>query len=137
MTALSPALYKFKKMTENAEFYIRYRDNQAVPIDISYGRGLDKKKPLVTVAHLIEAYQARPGCLLANIDSGLISLHLPDDLEISTLDKDFFASNLKGDTLLGPGTLLSLLALHTLGTNANEPLVIKSKNDCPLGDEGI
>ena len=124
-------------MTENAEFYIRYRDNQPVPIDISYGSGLDKKKPLVTVAHLIEAYKKAVLPLLDGSSLAQLSLHLPDDLDISTHDKDFVASNVKGDTLLGPGTLLSLLALHTLGTNANEPLVIKSKNDCPLGDEGI
>ena len=137
MTALSLALYKFKKMTENAEFYIRYRDNQPVPIDISYGRGLDKKKPLETVAHLIEAYKKAVLPLLDGSSLAQLSLHLPDDLDISTLDKDFVAINVTNNTLLDPGTLLSSLALHTLGTKSKEPLVIKSKLDSVGKIQGI
>ena len=45
---------------ENREFYVKYLDNHAVAIDTSYGRGPDGRLALLTVAHLIGAFQASP-----------------------------------------------------------------------------
>ena len=97
---------------ENTEIYIKYRNNEAVPIDLAYGRGPEKNLPLLTVAHLVAAFQARPGSLLADTDSGLITLY----------------SNTNGvETKLNSWDPLTVLGqTGTLGTN---PLIIRSKND--------
>jgi len=98
---------------ENREFYVKYQNNQAVPIDTAYGRGPQGALPLLTVAHLVAAFQARPGSLLATTDSGLITLHLPDGVAI-------------------PGNTL-LTAIQQEVGSYEQPLIIKSKSDAGQG----
>ena len=58
------------------EFYIKYQNNGVVAIDTAYdAHGRKRDRPLTTVGHLIAAFQHRPGSLLANTDSWLITLH--------------------------------------------------------------
>jgi hypothetical protein len=64
-------------MINNKTFYIRYQENQPVGIETHFNSaGEHRERPLSSVAHLTQAFQARPGSLLANTDSGLITLHL-------------------------------------------------------------
>ena len=69
-----------KKTEEITEYYLQYLDYIPVSIETPYARGLDQNLPIKTVSHLIEAYQARPGSFLASIDSGLITIHPPKDV---------------------------------------------------------
>jgi hypothetical protein len=53
--------------------YIQYKDNSPVSIfteQLAIPQGVDP-----VVGDLVTAFQARPGSLLANTDSGLITLH--------------------------------------------------------------
>lgn len=79
-------------MNENKEFFIRYRTNQLVKIETHYIGENGRNRPLKDVADLVAAFQARPGSLLGNTDSGLITLHLPDGVARSTLQEDCFAA---------------------------------------------
>ena len=108
----------------STEFYIKFLNNSSVPIDTAYGRGPQGTLPLLTVGHLIAAFQTRPGSLLANIDSGLISLHLPHGVDRSSISEACFASSNENDTTLDPGCPLS--ALGFLGSKSKQPLIIKN-----------
>jgi hypothetical protein len=114
---------------ENTEYYIKYLDNGSVPIDTSFGRGPQGILPLLTVAHLVAAFQQRPGSLLANTDSGLITLHLPIGLTRSDsgLGDDCFANVDETDTTLDSGCPLS--SLGSFGSRSKQPLIIRSVND--------
>jgi hypothetical protein len=73
-------------MEQVSEFYVKYLENTPVPIDISYGRGIDKRLPLVTVAHLIAAYQLKSQ--LKETPLELLTLHATeagDALEVDVL----------------------------------------------------
>jgi hypothetical protein len=72
---------------------------------------------------VIAAFQTRPGSLLANIDSGLFTLHLLIGVERSALSEDCFASSNENDTTLDTGCPLS--ALGFLGSKSKQPLIIK------------
>jgi hypothetical protein len=119
-------------MAENREFYVKYLDNQAVAIDTSYGRGPQGSLALLTVAHLIGAFQARPGSLLANTDAGLITLHLPEGTAKDCLEEDCFANVDESDTTLDPGCPLSNFG--SIGAKSKEPLIIKSRNPSLMYD---
>jgi hypothetical protein len=110
---------------KSTELYIKYKGNSAVSVDTSHGRGPQKTLSLSTVSHLIEAFQARRGSLLANTDSGLITLHLPDGVDRTALSEECFEYS--DSEILDPGCLLS--SLGSLGSNSKQPLIIKSKND--------
>ena len=116
---------------EYREFYIKYLDHQPVPIDISYGRGAQGTLPLVTVAHLIGAFQALPNSPLANAFVGDIALHLPYGFERSALSKECFASDDANDITLRSG--LALTQLNELGSDDFHPLIIKSMIDAAQG----
>jgi hypothetical protein len=79
------------------------------------------------------AFQARPGSLLANTDSGLITLHLPDGVSRSAsgVEEEYFASVDDTDTTLDPGCPLS--AVDSLASKSKKPLIIKSDNDSAQG----
>ena len=110
---------------ENTELYIKYRTNAPVPIDTAFGRG-PNSLPLLTVAHLIAAFQALPGSPLATTFVGDLSLHLPDSISRSAcgLGEDCFASVDETDTILDFGCPLS--SLGSLGSKSKQPLIISS-----------
>jgi hypothetical protein len=109
---------------ENTELYIQYLTNQPVPIDKKFGRGPQGDLPLVTVSHVIAAFQTRPGSLLANTDAGLISLELPVGVPRTALSSDCFASSESTGTTLRNG--LELNRLNRLDLDDQHPLIIRS-----------
>ena len=116
-------------MSENRAFWVRYQNNQPVIIETHFNEDNERRRPLQNVSTLIGAFQARPGSLLANTDSGLITLHLPDGVarSASGLGEDCFATVDETDSTLDPGCLLS--DLFVFGSKSKRPLVIKSRND--------
>ena len=112
---------------ENKEYYIKYINNQPVPVNTHYIGEQERKRPLSTIAHLIAAFQ--PNSLLANTPLELLTLHLPDSVQRSAsgLGEDCFATVDENDTTLDTGCPLS--ALGSLGSKSKQPLIIKSKND--------
>jgi hypothetical protein len=70
----------------------------------------------------VGAFQSRPGSLLANTDSGLLSLHLPEGISrgVSGLPEACFAN--QADTTLGTGVSLAALGLY--GSDYRNPLII-------------
>eukprot|EP00842_Homolaphlyctis_polyrhiza_P001903 jgi/Hompol1/2713/HPOL_006138-RA len=97
---------------ETTEIYIKYLDNQPVPIDTAYGRGPQGALPLLTVAHLIAAFQALPNSPLALTFAGDITLHAIDNV---------------AETSYNSWDSLAVLGVH--GKAGTDPLIIKSKND--------
>jgi len=97
---------------ENKEFYIKYEDNQAVKVSTHIdAQRVRRDFPLEDVADLIAAFQSLPGCPLATVFAGDITLHnVVDRVEKSALEPD------------------SPLSAITTGTTAKTALVIKSKN---------
>ena len=63
----------------NKPFFIKYLDNNPVKIQTHYVLGTVRIEHLRDVADLIEAYKSISGSLLANTDSGLISLYSIDN----------------------------------------------------------
>ena len=114
-------------MADNREFYVKYLDNRAVPIDTSYGRGPEGMLALVTVAHLIGAVKQALPSKLGSIDADELTLHLPEGAAKDSLEQDCFAIVDESDTTLDPGCPLSNLG--SIGAKSKEPLIIKSKND--------
>ena len=121
-------------MANNKEFYIKYLDNQIVLIETHFtSNGQKRDRPLSFVSHLIAAFQARPGSLLANTDSGLITIHVPEGTARSALAEDCFASIDETDTTLRPGLALTALTrLNDLVLDDLHPLIIKSRNNIGL-----
>ena len=109
---------------ENKQFYIKYLTNGPVKVETHYIGEKDRRRPLTDVGDLVAAFQARPGSLLANTDSGLITLHLPDSIarSASGLGEDCFANVDETDTTLDTGCSLS--SLGSLGSNSKMPLLI-------------
>jgi hypothetical protein len=77
---------------ENKKFYIKYLTNQPIKVETHFIGEQDRRRPLTDVGDLIGAFQARPGSLLANTDSGLITLHLPEGAAKDSLERDFAAN---------------------------------------------
>ena len=113
-------------MQNQKEFYVKYLNNQPVKIETHFIGEQERRRPLNVVGDLVDAFQARPGSLLANTDSGLITLHLPDGIArpASGLAGNCFSSTDTTDTILDPGCTLS--AIGTCGSNSKQPLIIKS-----------
>jgi hypothetical protein len=111
---------------ENKKFYIKYLTNQPIKVETHHIGEQDRRRPLTDVGDLIGAFQARPGSLLANTDSGLITLHLPEGVAKDSLEQDRFANADETDTTLRPSLVLS--RLNGLGSDDLNPLVIKSTN---------
>lgn len=44
-------------MQNQQEFYVKYRNDQPVPVATAYGRGPAGNLPLTTVAHMVAAYK--------------------------------------------------------------------------------
>jgi hypothetical protein len=118
----------FHKMT--TEFYIKYNDNQPVPIDTAYGRGPQGPLPLLTVGHLVAACVSEPSVKgqlgISQQDYGPFTLHLPDGVARSKLTPDCYATDDSTGTTLRTG--LSLTRLNGLVLDDLHPLIIKSKN---------
>ena len=112
---------------ENYNFYIKYLECYLADINTHFNEGRERKMNLTTVGHLISAFQARRSSLLADTDSGLISLHLPGGVPRSALPEDCFAPSDSTGTTLDIGCPLASLGVY--GLNSREPLIIKSKND--------
>ena len=88
---------------ERRRLFVKYLDYEPVLVPFP-----TENDPLV--AHLIAAFQERPGSLLANTDSGLITLHFVDNgVEITYNSWDPL-------TILGEN-----------GTNGANPLIIKAR----------
>ena len=107
----------------NVNFYVKYLNNQPVKISthITSSR-VTREYPLQDVGDLIEAFQARPGSLLASTDSGLLTLHLPDGAGRSALVEDCFAVTDSTGTTLRSG--LALTQLNGIGSDDLHPLII-------------
>jgi hypothetical protein len=113
---------------ENKQFFIKYLANQPIKVETHIDTQRKRREfPLTDVGDLIGAFQARQGSLLANTDSGLITLHLPEGVAKDSLDQDWFATVDETDTILRPGLVLS--RLNGLALDDRSPLVIKSRND--------
>ena len=99
---------------ENKAFYIKYLDYQPVGLKTHILNTITFEwiQIITTVGDLIAAYQARPGSLLANTDSSLITLHFISNGEETTYNSWDPLSQL-GDN----------------GTTGPNPLIIKSSND--------
>jgi len=115
---------------ENNQYYIKYLTNGPVgckthTLIMTTGLWV---QTLFTVGDLIAAFQQRPGSLLSNTDSGLISLHLPDGIarSASGLGEDCFANVDSTDITLDSGCPLS--SLGAFGSKSKQPLIIKSNN---------
>jgi len=103
---------------QNKTFYVKYLNNQAVPVHTNFVDSQTVRLlPLSTVADLIAAFQARPGSLLASVDSGLITLH--------TSETD--------ETALEPDQPLSNMAS---GNTAKTALIIKYNSDAGSNNNG-
>jgi hypothetical protein len=111
---------------QNQEFYVKYKENQAVPIDTAYGRGPQGTLPLVTVAHLVAAVKQALPSKLGAIDPDELTLHLPNGVLRNALEEGCFADTDSTSTTLRTGLALSRLA--NIGLDDSRPLVIKVKN---------
>ena len=98
----------------NIEFYVKYLENQPVPIDTAFGRGPQGILPLITVAHLVAAAVTEPtrGLLGLPKEYGSLTLHSSENGELGPA--------------LRPG--LPLVEV-TVGRTDDNPLVICSAND--------
>jgi len=106
-------------MSDNRTFWVKYREYRPVKIKTQFI--VDKTgrvEYLSDVADLIEAYQSRRGSSLANVDSGLISVHIGNN-------NDLIIGNISEPALPG-STLLNSL---TAGITEDTPLIIKANVD--------
>ena len=116
---------QLKIKMDNKEFYVKYLQNQPVPIETAFtSLGEMRKRPLSTVAHLVAAVKQALPSKLGAIDLDELTLHLPEGIDRSTLSEDCFAYIDSNDTSLDPGCPLSVLC--SLGSNSKEPLVLRS-----------
>ena len=101
---------------ENIEFYVKYQNCDSVSIETHYNAELlPRPFPLSTVCHLIYAYQFRPGSILANTDSAMLSLRFVKNGDLSDP--------------LRPGLLLKdLILIDASNGTFDNPLVIKKSN---------
>jgi hypothetical protein len=112
------------------QFFVRYLDSIPIKVDTHINEQRTRREfPLEDVADLIGVFQARLGSLLANTDSGLITIHLPANTSRSEsgLQDSSFISQDSFSTSIHPS--LRLCSLGGLGSNYNHPLLIKSLND--------
>ena len=91
----------------NLKFWIQYQNKNPWPIETHFIGEQERKRPLEDVASLIYAYQFRPGSILANTDSAMLSLRSVKNGDLSDP--------------LRPGLLLKDL---TDGLTDDKPLVI-------------
>src|SRR6478736_4012344 len=106
-------------MSDNRTFWVKYREYSPVPIETHFfSDGSSRNRHLLNVAHLIEAYQSRRGSSLANVDSGLISVHTGNN-------NDLIIGDISEPALPG-STLLNSL---TAGITEDTPLIIKANVD--------
>ena len=117
---------------ENKEFYLKYQENPAFMVRTHILDKISFKwvQTIDNVGDLIAAYFSRtPPNELAQF-----TLHLPDGVPSSALDKDCFTSTDSTCTpALRPG--LKLEQLGAFGTDDSRPLVLRSLNDTITMDE--
>jgi len=106
---------------ENQTFYVKFLDFEPVLIETHFNGEEERRRPLSLVAHLISAFQNRPGSVLANTDSGCLTLHLPENISKHSVPLEWFSS--QDETSLDISCQLS--ALGEFGTTAKQPLIIK------------
>ena len=114
-------------MSDNRTFWVKYREYSPVPIETHFfSDGSSRNRHLLNVAHLIEAYQSRRGSSLANVDSGLISVHIGNN-------NDLIIGN-SSDAL----EVDSPLAELNSGNTAKTALIIKTNvDDMEVDKKGI
>eukprot|EP00835_Amoeboradix_gromovi_P001360 NODE_60_length_25605_cov_0.732377.p9 type:complete len:267 gc:universal NODE_60_length_25605_cov_0.732377:12163-11363(-) len=101
-------------MTENREFYVKYKDNQAVKIETHYTGENTRKRALRDVADLIKATTVEPTRRLLDLPEQFRSLtlhYIEDGMESAPLEPDFPLTAVK------------------YGATAKTALIVKSKND--------
>ena len=104
------SLLFFSSMDNNRLIYIRYGDNQPVKVETHFVGEHERRRPLLDVADLIGAFQSLPGCPLATVFAGDITLHeVVNGVESEALRPGRALSDVKG------------------GMTDNDPLIIKSK----------
>lgn len=111
--------------------YIQYKNNAAVHIYTQTLPIPQGEQP--TIGDLVAAYKTAVTPLLANTDSGLIIIHLPEGVPRSALTEDCFALRDSYGTTLRNG--LNLTRLNGLGFDELQPLIIRSTNDTITMDE--
>lgn len=112
---------------QNQAYFIKYLDNQAIPIYTAYGRGPQGTLPLLNVADLIAAYKTAVAPRFDSFPIDELTLHLPDGIDRSAIDEECFDCVDEADTSLDPGCLVT--SLGSLGSKSKQPLIIKSKNN--------
>ena len=89
---------------QNQRFYIKYQNCDLVFIETHFIGEQERKRPLLTICHLIYAYQSRPASILANTFSGMLKFYssidgpfIPNyillnslDASVGTFDNPFF-----------------------------------------------
>ena len=115
--------YKQKEAPQK-EFYIQYNHKSPVLIETLLNGDQVRKRPLLTVAHLIAAFQKLYKSPLSAF-AGDITLHLPVNVVKNVLSEYCYATALKYDTTLNGSCPLSLLSFEI--TNSKKPLILKSK----------
>ncbi|KAJ2993103.1 hypothetical protein HDV02_002644 [Globomyces sp. JEL0801] len=114
-----------------SRLYIQYQTNSAVPIDTTYGRGLQGTLPLDIIYDLIAAYKTAVAPLLDHSSLAQLTLHLPNGIPRSALTEDCFSpTDSTGTTLRNS---LALTRLNGFEFDDIQPLIIKSKNDTVQG----
>jgi hypothetical protein len=108
---------------QNQELYVKYKDNQAVKINTHFNGEQGRIRPLKDVADLVAAYKTAVAPLLDHSSLAELTLHLPEGVARTALDKDCFADT---GTTLDPGC--SLATLGSFGSKSKKPLVIKSNS---------
>ena len=111
---------------QSQEFWVNYMMKQAIPIDTHYIGENERKKPLISVAHLISAYKTINSPELDEIPLSLLTLHLPAGFtrkDCAHLGSDAFFSEDDNETRLRPD--LPLASLGSIGSEYASPLIIK------------
>ncbi|KAJ1501771.1 hypothetical protein HMI55_003226, partial [Coelomomyces lativittatus] len=112
---------------DNKTFYVKYLNNQPVPIDTHYNGDQKRSRPLSTVAHLVAAMKTAVTPRFDSTPTDELTLHLPEGIERSVLEENCFATFIDNTTLR---TGLSLSKLLFLCLDDLHPFIIKSSKDC-------
>lgn len=119
---------------QNQEFFIKYKDNQAVPIDIAFKIDGEKRdRPLSTVAHLVAVYKTAVAPRFDHSSLAELTLHLPEGVGREGLEPSCFDSADSIGTTLDP--MCSLAYLVPYNSTSKKLLIIKSKHDNDLNLE--
>jgi hypothetical protein len=118
-----------QEQMQNQEFFLKYKDNQAVKINTHFNGEHERRRPLTDVADLVAAAVAEPTRRLLGLpdDYGPLTLHLPEGVGREGLDPSCFDSADSAGTTLD--STCSLAYLVPYNSTSKKLLIIKSKRD--------